>query len=858
MAFADCILSARDQGALTRDEADELIARYEAHLASARAQTKGLAWLEPTAEEMSAAKQQLLTMLEAEAAKKEWIAKRNAEVIDNLARVAETYRPKGAPDVREAMLGVLENKNNALLGAPSVAGRRDALLGEAHGKMEQMLYDFRRKFWSGKRENPLRENSLIDEAFGTASGDSAAKGYLEAWRGVSDDLATRFNELGGEIRLMDDLSPHGGYFPQPKEDARILARMGEQKWVDFIKPLLGVQYMRDPLTRLELSPERLDEALHVIYWRKVTDGGLERDPTMTAYGQGALANRRTDHRFLIFKDGDAWRAYDAAMGSNGAYAAMMHHIDGLAKDVAALDVLGPNPAATVEWMKQFVDQEAAKAVAGQPSLYRGKPGIDGLGHVNSQSWQIERLWQTMRGGGDVGNMAAADLFQATRNLLMSAQLASTMITAGFTDPFQQANARRFAGVPFARYFAETGAQLFNHAEERQTVASGVIFQDAMEHLVSDVRKMGMTTGAISEASKYLPDRILTWTGLTPWTHAQRRGAANGFMARAADLADRSMADLKAGAGDGAQFGQWLEGFGIGEAEWDRLRATLPAAPEGMVASLRPIDVFKAAAETGDADLRELGLRYSEAVHAFIEEATPEGTHRVRAWMKGQSPAGTFQGEVSRSTRMYAGFPANVMLSMMNAAMHESAAGRAGWKYIMASVATLTLGGALLTQVRALLKGQDPLPVDSQEFWLEAFIRGGGGGIWGDYMTADMSRGGMSLGSKLAGPVAGLVFDTLGVINPKAALTFSDDQPNRTANAFRMASKYIPGQNMWWLKPVTQRLLWDQLQLWADPEAYRTWRRKEKRLRGDTGQGLWWGPGDTAPRRAPDFSTGWKR
>jgi hypothetical protein len=47
-----------------------------------------------------------------------------------------------------------------------------------------------------------------------------------------------------------------------------------------------------------------------------------------------------------------------------------------------------------------------------------------------------------------------------------------------------------------------------------------------------------------------------------------------------------------------------------------------------------------------------------------------------------------------------------------------------------------------------------------------------------------------------------------------------------------------------------RLLWDNLQRVADPEAPRAFQRMEDRARKETQQRFWWGPGDNAPERAP--------
>ena len=45
----------------------------------------------------------------------------------------------------------------------------------------------------------------------------------------------------------------------------------------------------------------------------------------------------------------------------------MKHVNGMSKDIAAMELLGPNPAAMVEWMKQVVGQDVGRMEAGLPS-----------------------------------------------------------------------------------------------------------------------------------------------------------------------------------------------------------------------------------------------------------------------------------------------------------------------------------------------------------------------------------------------------------------------------------------------------------------------------------------------------------
>ena len=57
-----------------------------------------------------------------------------------------------------------------------------------------------------------------------------------------------------------------------------------------------------------------------------------------------------------------------AAGAAGIFATMMGHINVMARDIAAMEVLGPNPAATLEYMKQLVKAEKAKAISGRTNI----------------------------------------------------------------------------------------------------------------------------------------------------------------------------------------------------------------------------------------------------------------------------------------------------------------------------------------------------------------------------------------------------------------------------------------------------------------------------------------------------------
>ncbi|MCA0424959.1 MAG: hypothetical protein LCH61_16865, partial [Proteobacteria bacterium] len=359
------------------------------------------------------------------------------------------------------------------------------------------------------------------------------------------------------------------------------------------------------------------------------------------------------------------------------------------------------------------------------------------------------------------------------------------------------------------------------------------------------------TARSAEMSRWLPDRVFTWTGLTPFTNAQRRAHAQAFMFQAGDLAGQTLAALDAKGGQEARFARWLKGFGIDEDGWGRIGAVRALDHGEAGGMLRPVDILDSA--PGDRTMRDLALKYSEAMHALMEEATPGGTARARTALGMDARKGTPAGELTRSVTMYLSYPTTVIMSLINATSQEAAGGAArGASFLIGTLATLTLGGAMIVQMQALRQGRDLRGVfDDPAFWAEAATKGGGLGFYGDWVFADYKRDGVASTARLAGPVAGLIGDTFSVLNSKGFL--SGEETNRSERAVQFARRNLPGLSMWPVKPFTDRLIFDRLQAAANPDAYDAWKRRERDLMREHGQGTWWRRGEASPHRAPDMS-----
>ena len=83
------------------------------------------------------------------------------------------------------------------------------------------------------------------------------------------------------------------------------------------------------------------------------------------------------------------------------------------------------------------------------------------------------------------------------------------------------------------------------------------------------------------------------------------------------------------------------------------------------------------------------------------------------------------------------------------------------------------------------------------------------------------------------------------------IQFAQDEPTnlgRESVAFARMNLSMP----FYLRLAYERVLLDELQKVADPEAYQAFRRKASKLKSQFKTGYWWAPGETGPRRAPDF------
>lgn len=848
MSFKDCIQAARDQGEIDQQQADDLLRRYEAH----RRARAAAGDVNPE----TAAKDALARELDDSAKRTQFIARladaKRAEIAGHL----RSYRDAdGKADVFEAAMRLLENYGYS--GTSSVKGRMMSVVSLIHGEMADVLQAFERNSVTGFRHAKPAERELVREILGEATGKPDVKAMADAVTAAFEKLRERFNAAGGQIGKLE-----GGYLPQ-HHDANALIKAGFETWREYIAPRLDLDRMKDPLTGEKLTPERLDESLRKI-WRSVTtDGVIDLEPSTQPFGRGAVVNQRAEHRFLHFKSANDWLDYGREFGNGDPIATIFQHIKGMANDIANMEVLGPNPGATVEWLKQVVKSEHAKGLVGDASLFNadsfGVHKAADRGGVAAE--RIEGLYQYIRGRRTI-SQSVSSFTGDIRNLITSAVLGSASVTAATTDPAIEAATRRALGLSMTKLFGANAQVYFDTvskmlsgvplvrqvshvidamtgAPRDQALRSGLIMEEFL-HIAGDEARYAGTLGG-NTWSRWIADRTVALSGLTPITEARRSVFNLDFQSHIADMAKKSFDDLP------ERLRAKMEGYGFDAEQWDKLRAVDAFIPQkGSAGWLRPIDV-------AEKD-RAVAERYLEMILGETERAIPTGTARARSYVVGGGPKGSFATELLEGFTQFKSFSMSLTTLQLEAIAHEGGLATArGSGYAAGLVIPLAIGGLAALQLKNIAYGRDPQKLNVTT-WLQAIATGGGFGIFGDFLLTDVNRFGYSLGEQAAGPTLGLISDLFKLTIGNAREVAQGKETHVGKEAVQFAGRYLPiVSSLWQTRVAWKRLVLDQLQYQIDPHAHRSWREEEQKAMRERGQGYWWRPGEPLPGRPPQIS-----
>lgn len=814
MSLADCLNTAVQGGELKPEIAQKVAKEYEA-LRQKYAAKPGV----------SAA--------EAERAAGDDIIERITK--DVRARRHATLHQLRVMEANQLRYGAEPWKNPGLIRKDTQAVRDMSRVVERHlfGTMHDALKAFHTNALGVVRNRALLKE-VVMELHGQASGNPAAKELATAITATFEKARAWANSLGMDIGKLEDFGlPHS-------HDAARLRKAGFDAWFRELYDSRRLDWSRiiDPRTEKPFAvakgsrPLRQDAEAYLKdrFDAIVTDGWAFREPSMAFKGT-SFAARHSEHRSLHFLSGEDWWAYNEVFGRSNPLDAILNHVKAMSREIALMQKFGPNPKMGLDHAIQVVEAASATADLGDKARK----------HLNSELSKAKLDLALLTGEANKPvDETIARAFGATRNLMVAANLAG----AAFWTPFDHVNsalAARMVGQSASGPFMQSLKSMFGRMSPQDAAELGLLLETWTDGLSAQARQMGENIWA-PEFSRRITGFVFRASLMNMVTDHNRRGIMHAFGLELGADAGKTFDHLD------SQMQTFMRANDIGPADWDAMRAHLYTDRAGG----RNINdkVFLTRTSLPEDQARDIALRWGAMVEQHADMTMNVNNQRVATGL--HVTPGDLGGEISKgSLRMFKSYSFNFIANQARRIAQIQGVPNK-YAYGVAVLGITTITGAVMLSLEDIRAGRDPRPWDSGPFWYAAFLKGGGLGIIGDLFFADASRAGGGPVETLAGPIAGLVGQT--VRTGQAAI--SGD--NFGGEAVRLARSVTPGANYQPPLPLPtrlaiERLFWDQLQLWLDPGAPERFRRDARRRQKEFGQGYFWRKGELVPDRAPDLS-----
>jgi len=803
MSVADCLAKLVASGTVTRtaaDAADALWRRY---------QNKFSLDLPPAQVDAAAALQAAREMMAASRAKKNSVAMQVQR--QTTAEREQMAHPWGPAAGGMAVL----TRDIYRTGGMNVDTRAQTLRESLFSKFNAGLEAYKSSF-AGLKKDTAGARNMVSEIFSVDTGDLVAKAAAKGWQNTTEWGAKYVQSAGKIFEEMENWR-----LPQPWNADRVRRfGMGKEFTADVHDAIQsgGLQVF---------DKERLEFATDPARIRVLVDKAT-RDIITEAGSAPTFSNEMRTFHFQNGKPG-----LDAFLQLQGKYGAgqdilstLSNHLGSMSQEMALVDVLGPQHAATVATLAKNARQWEAL----------GKPGQTGIRPARllgmESATAIDRTYSVLNGRANgVENAMWGGILGSARSLMSASSLGSTILPAVVGDSVTVAFASGYNGISATRVLARTVETIFAENPKMQEDAARLLVTGhAMsDHAISTLRYSDQAV--TPELMKKVSDFVIRSSGLTAWTEGVKKAFTMEFLGYVARSSDKVMADLD------QPFRMFLDRYKISAAEWDTLRALPPH-------DFRGAKFFDSSQAADNPTVRKLyeGI-LQERVMAVLE---PDA--RIRGVTTQGARSGTFLGEVARSLTMFQSFGLTMIATHMHAlAIKDGVAGNRAMNNVLFYTAHIVAGAAIL-QARQILQGKDPIKMDQPKFWFQSALQGGGIGYFGDLVGGIAGGADRSVTGKFSGPIGSLIDDSAQLGN-----AIVHGQPGTMNKAVTLLRHITPGQNLWFSRLATDRLIFDQIQRMIDPNYVQSFSRKEEQARKAYGQQYWWHPGEALPERAPSIT-----
>ena len=645
----------------------------------------------------------------------------------------------------------------------------------------------------------------------------------------------RKNRAGAYIGERDD------FLVRQSHDSDMIRRAGFDQWkADFL------QFVDQPRTFKNLDVEKatakadIEDYLEQQYKEFISGRHHYADESTDAQiGKPTSANiakKLSASRKIHFKDGKSAFAYAKKYSRGSLYERFYKSLEYDARNIALLEKLGPNP----KLMHQQILDDIQNRAAGKETV------IDELSRKFADA-----QFGVVSGGLDIpARISLAKIGYTTRAIQGMAKLGGAVLSAFGDVAFKGATINRKTAKGFFgshKHALDGLLTPFSSKERKQVIKHLKIYTD--QHLGEIHAVAGDSIsdmpGVISEMQKV----FYKWNFLAGWTQGHKNGLAAVF---ANDLANYRNVDFDSLP---ANTKRSLELYNFTADEWSTFKHLETMAADGED-FITPDAINDLAPEVIDPIIRDklntlnvtddmrAGFKddLRTKLMALINDSVDEGVvtvgDRERAMMTLGTQKGTPLGEFVRFAGQFKSFPVTVITKQMLPQFNAYGGGLKGGAAVASLVLATTGLGYLSGAAKDLLRGREPKDPKSMKSWTDALVRGGGLGIYGDFLFAEYNRYGQSFQETVLGPSIGAFSDGLALLSKTARMKAD------SADYLRFIKQNTPFANLFWTEQALNYLVFYGAMEMADPGYMR---RTERRMKKEYNQDYWLPPSSSAVR-----------
>jgi len=569
----------------------------------------------------------------------------------------------------------------------------------------------------------------------------------------SESIRKRLNDNGANIGKLPGWIVRQTHDPfQIRNAAKVLKELSGKEsddldgtldrnlkaWKEYITPKLKDETFS--------GFDNKDEFLNRVYNSLARNEHIVTDGSSGSYGSRDITKNMSAKRVLLFKTSDDWFDYNKKFGFGNLRESFFFGLQRSANNIGIINVLGTKPEENFNKIKGLVAN----------NLLKNEKITQKIKDRNYQ-YQLDEVTGRVN---MISHFGGAKWSAITRSVTNMTKLGGAVISS-FTDIHNYARELKWQGKTYLGGVQEAMLALskIKSSETRIGIAQQLGFMN--DNITHDLAGRYSTGDVLNKGFTKIQRTFFKLNLLRWWTDSLKEGAVLGlgnYVANKRNIAFVNLDD---------KFKRLITHFGVNEKIWNTIRKMdVEKAEDGTeFFSVRNIDNLTNKEILPLMDIKNPSQRQidlfkdnlkTQVTGIFVDRssfAVLESDARVRAFMKQGLLAGTFPGEAIRFMGQFKGFAIAFTQKSIGREIAAIKAGRTGEGIL--GIANLFIGatifGYISNSVLDILKGKTPKDPTDLKTWFASAARGGGLGIYGDFLFQE-SKNSAGILATIAGPV----------------------------------------------------------------------------------------------------------